>query len=180
MWLHLDLKPLRHISLVISAERRIGGIRANPWPCCRVACVLRIGGRLASCTWQWQLYPSLLTCWKRGAWRSFALPHGHTAHKLVASLLHVKTAITCSFSFVFSGTSVLILSARLSRVRATATLWASGWCDSKLRYRSVWVSLEHCCWEGSIALMGYWCIQEWQCPFRFLFDGELNGRLNWV
>ena len=28
--------------------------------------------------------------------------------------------------------------------------------------------------------MGYWCVHEWQCPFQFLFDGELNGRLDRV
>ena len=32
---------------------------------------------------------------------------------------------------------VQIFSARVSRVRITAVLWVSGWCEAKSRYRSV-------------------------------------------
>ena len=28
--------------------------------------------------------------------------------------------------------------------------------------------------------MGYPCVQKWQCPFQFLLDGKLSGKLNRV
>ena len=88
-----------------------------------------------------------------------------------------RALVTCSLSTSLSVAKVQTLPARSSKVRTTAALWASVWCDKVI---SVGVFLEYCSQRRAIIMPDYPHIQEWDGAIGLLLNCKLNGELNLI